>query len=214
MKTGSRWTVLIPLRDLGGGKTRLSASLSPDERRALTLFAVTAVVRACQQAHRVTRVVVVSGSDEASAWALGVGAEAWRQPASAKGLSNAMAAAMAAAVAPHESVALVMGDLPLATPVAIDRCLTGAERSQVTLVPSRSGAGTNLLALSPGARIELSLGATDSLARHRAAARGAKLRYQSVPAAALALDVDDATDLAMLAKRGAAREALPFLRRF
>ena len=214
MSVSAAWTVLVPLRDLGGGKTRLAGVLSAAERRALTCFAAGAVVSACRTAPSVARVVVVSGSDEASDWARSVGAEGWRQPAEVSGLSRAMEAALSAHSATGQGVALVMGDLPLASTAGVERCLLRAAASPVTLVPSRSGAGTNLLAFAQGGTIELSLGAADSLVRHRLAARRAGLRVQTVRAATLALDVDEAADLTLLARSPAARAALPFLARF
>ena len=125
---------------------------------------------------------------------------------------------MQAAVAAHSNaksrVAVVMGDLPLANTAAISRCLRRADARPVTLVPSRSGAGTNMLAFTGGAQIALALGAPDSLAQHRRAAQAAALRFQTVASGPLALDVDDADDLRLLAQVPAARRSLAFLGRF
>lgn len=107
-----------------------------------------------------------------------------------------------------------MGDLPRATAPALQRCLERSSGSGLTLVPSRMGTGTNLLAFPQGALIALSLGAADSLSRHRLAARQAGLTVRTVRSAPLALDVDEAEDLALLARIPAAVAALPFLARF
>jgi 2-phospho-L-lactate guanylyltransferase (CobY/MobA/RfbA family) len=71
-----------------------------------------------------------------------------------------------------------------------------------------------MLAFTGGAQLALALGAPDSLAQHRRAARAAGLRFQTVPSAPLALDVDDADDLRLLARVAAARRLLAFLARF
>jgi len=214
MTGGTGWTVLVPLRDLGGGKTRLSPFLSPAERRALTAYAAAAVVSACKRADEVARVVLVTGSAEASSWAGAAGVLAWPEPKGTLGLAAAMQAAVAAHSNADSLIAMVMGDLPLADAGSIARCLRRADARPVTLVPSRSGAGTNMLALTGGAQIALSLGAPDSLAQHRRAAQAAGLRYQTVRAAPLALDVDDAGDLRLLAQVPVARRSLAFLARF
>jgi 2-phospho-L-lactate guanylyltransferase len=214
MTGGLGWTVLLPLRDLGGGKTRLSEGLSPDERKELTRYAVAAVVSACKQTQAVERIVVVTGSAEASQWAAAAGVSAWPEPAGRLGLIGVMEAAVAAHSNPGSRIAVLMGDLPLASAAAIARCLRHADARPVTLVPSRSGAGTNMLAFTAGAQMPLALGAPDSLARHRRAAAECGLRYQTVKAAPLALDVDDVDDLRLLARVPAARRSLAFLARF
>lgn len=214
MTGGTGWTVLVPLRDLGGGKTRLSPWLSSAERRELTAHAAAAVVSACKQSDEVDRIVVVTGSAEASDWAADAGVIAWPEPPGRLGLAGAMEAAVAAHANAQSRIAVVMGDLPLANAAAISRCLRRADTRPVTLVPSRSGAGTNMLAFTGGAQLALALGAPDSLAQHRRAARAAGLRFQTVPSAPLALDVDDADDLRLLAGVAAARRSLAFLARF
>ena len=214
MTGGSGWTVLVPLRDLGGGKTRLSPWLSPEERRELTRYAAAAVVSACKQSDEVDRIVVVTGSAEASDWAADAGVIAWPEPPGRLGLAGAMEAAVSAHSHAQSRIAVVMGDLPLANSAAISRCLRRADTRPVTLVPSRSGAGTNMLAFTGGAQLALALGAPDSLAQHRRAARAAGLRFQTVSSARLALDVDDADDLRLLARVAAARRSLAFLARF
>ena len=214
MTGGLGWTVLVPLRDLGGGKTRLSEWLSPDERRELTRYAMAAVVAACKQTQEVERIVVVTGSAEASHWAADAGVTSWPEPAGRLGLIGVMEAALAAHSDPLRRIAVLMGDLPLASNAAIARCLRHADARPVTLVPSRSGAGTNMLAFTAGAQMPLALGAPNSLAQHRRAAQEAGLRFQTVASAPLALDVDDADDLRLLARVAAARRSLAFLGRF
>jgi len=214
MTGGSGWTVLVPLRDLGGGKTRLSEWLSPGERREITRYAMASVVAACKQTQAVERIVVVTGSVEASKWAADAGVVAWPEPAGRLGLVGVMEAALAANSNAQSRIALLMGDLPLASNAAISRCLRHADARPVTMVPSRSGAGTNMLAFTGGAQMPLALGAPDSLAQHRRAAREAGLRYQTVNSSPLALDVDEADDLRLLARVPAARRSLAFLGRF
>jgi len=214
MTGGLGWTVLVPLRDLGGGKTRLSEWLSPDERRELTRYAMAAVVAACKQTPAVERIVVVTGSAEASHWAVDAGVTSWPEPAGRLGLIGVMEAAVAAHSNTQSRIAVLMGDLPLASNAAIARCLRHADARPVTLVPSRSGDGTNMLAFTGGAQMPLALGAPNSLAQHRRAAQEAGLRFQTVASAPLALDVDDADDLRLLARVAAARRSLAFLARF
>lgn len=213
MLSESGWTALVALRDLSGGKTRLAATLGPSERRALTEFAATAVVRSCVGAQAVAETFVVTGSEAVARWAVGVGAGVWREPAGVAGLAPVMQAAAAHFASPARNLVLLMGDLPLLQPADLDRWLRRASETEVALAPSRSGEGTNLLALRAGCTMSLSFGRPHSLALHRSAARAARLRYRTLPCSAAALDVDEPADLALLATQPAACQALHFLNR-
>lgn len=207
------WTALIPLRDLSGGKTRLAAKLGAAERRALTEFAAEAVVQSCLGAPSVARTVVVTASPAVAAWAKTQGAAVWEEPAGCSGLAPAMQAAAAAFASGPGGVVMLMGDLPLLRAGALERWLARAAATEAAFAPSAAGSGTNLLTLAPGCAMELSFGATDSLARHRRSARAAGLRYRTIACPGAALDVDEPADLERLSRSPAVRTALPFLGR-
>ncbi len=98
-----------------------------------------------------------------------------------------------------ERVLLVPGDTPLLDPSEIDALLDRGQTGgvAVAIVPDRHEEGTNALLLSPPAVLEPSFG-PGSLARHRAAAEAAGIRYSVERVPSLLIDVDTPDDFAEL----------------
>jgi 2-phospho-L-lactate guanylyltransferase len=96
----------------------------------------------------------------------------------------------------------VPGDVPCVTSTEI-RSLAEAAASGRTAVftPSRSGAGTNGVALQPPDVMRLRFG-EPSFDNHLAAARALGLAPRVLRLSGLGLDVDDPDDLAVLLDRG------------
>jgi 2-phospho-L-lactate guanylyltransferase len=102
-------------------------------------------------------------------------------------------------------VAVVMADLPLATPTALDRLY--ALDADVVLAPGRGGGTNALVARDPGFRVDYH-GA--SIRDHRAAAQALDATVAEVDSVRLATDVDASADLVevLLHGRGAAADYL------
>ena len=194
------WAV-VPLKAPDTAKTRLSARLSPPQRRGLFFMLAGHVLTALSQARGVDRVLVVTASAEVQAFA------------SRRGLScivqeqdRGTAAAFRFAVeytrdCGLQRLLMLPGDLPLVTPEVIDALLRAAGAAPaVTLVPDRRRLGTNALLCAPPWAIPLHFGER-SFESHRQAALTAGVTCQVVEDERLALDLDDAEDLDILGQR-------------
>lgn len=204
MNTADAWA-LVPLRQLAGGKERLSAALDALARRQLVEAMATDVVTALLGIPLPARqIVLVSGDPEVRALAAGLGVASL---ACAEQGPDPLNAALAEAVR-HvraegaQAVLILHADLPRADATSLRALLEShpdvdALVPRATLVPDAAGRGTNCLLLSPPDAIPLAFGA-DSRARHRANALGADADFREFPDENLAFDVDFPEDLARL----------------
>jgi 2-phospho-L-lactate guanylyltransferase len=95
-----------------------------------------------------------------------------------------------------DSVTILPGDLPLATPEDLVSILETGATSEVVIVPSGDG-GTNALFMRPPGLIAPAFGER-SLRGHLEAAEKERLRYSVLPLERMALDVDTAADATAL----------------
>ena len=125
-----------------------------------------------------------------------------------RGHTAAVARAQAEAVRLGARVFLTIpGDVPCVTAEEIHRLLDAAAPGQPAFVPSRSGLGTNGVALAPPDAMPLTFG-EPSFERHLAAARARGLEPRVLALQGLGLDVDAPSDLAaLLAAPGATASA-------
>jgi 2-phospho-L-lactate guanylyltransferase len=121
-----------------------------------------------------------------------------------RGHTAAVAAAQARARAAGAGVfATIPGDVPCVTAAEVDALVGAAEAAPaVVLAGSRSGLGTNGVALAPPDALALRFG-EPSFDNHVAAARACGLSPRLLRLPGLALDVDDADDLQALLAAGA-----------
>lgn len=177
-------TVVIPVKPFGIAKERLSAVVDRPTKARLGRAVAAHTIR---QAQSVTpAVTVVTPDDTVAAWARDRGCEFVTEPAGA-GLNGAARWA----VDRQEGPWLVLhADLPLITPADVERLTSGAE-SGWCLAPAHDG-GTS--ALGGRGPFEFSYG-PGSFARHLAAAEPPVTVVSSV---GLAVDLDDAHDLAVI----------------
>jgi 2-phospho-L-lactate guanylyltransferase len=100
-------------------------------------------------------------------------------------------------------LAVVLGDLPLLTPEALAAAL--GRTALVVAAPAHSDSGTNLLLRRPPAVIPARFGRA-SFAKHRWAARRARVSFEEVNLPELAFDLDRPADLdAVLATENSGR---------
>ena len=96
----------------------------------------------------------------------------------------------------YHAMLVLPSDLPLLTAADILELLRAHPRpTGVTLVPAAHGGGTNALCCSPPALIDLHFG-EDSFGRHFAAAQGQDAPTVVLEPERIALDIDDAADIA------------------
>ena len=207
MISRARRVLAIPMKDLVNAKQRLVGAVGAAERQALAAAMLEDVLAA------------VAGADLDAVWVItrdaGVTAVAGRFGATivteAEDRGHTAAVADAQARARDEDVAVfatIPGDVPCVTAGEID-ALVGAVAGApgVALAPSRSGLGTNGVALTPPAVMTLRFG-EPSFEGHLATARGRGLTPRVLGLPGLALDVDGPDDLsALLAEGSATRSA-------
>lgn len=199
--------VVVPVRGIESGKSRLGQALDAEEREVLvlgllgrTLEVLTAWPPA-QRIHLVTGDAVTGALARRTQPALSL----VREPRQG-GLNAALGAARdAAEEAGATCVLMLPADLPLLEVAALDRLLDGADaalaagsgRPLVVVAPADARGGTNALLVSPPTLIEPSFGEASLEAHLRAAAR-ADATVQLVIDPQLGFDLDTPDDLERL----------------
>ena len=201
MSLGGRpvWVAVL-VKDFSTAKQRLRPALDPQARRQLARRNARLALEAAGVGDHV---VAVCGSQEAAELAKETGAEVLledepggQNPAARRALELAVSRGA-------EAVLLISSDLPLVSRGVVGEMLD-AGRSlagpAILAAPATGRGGTNALYLSPPDAIGLHFG-DDSLRRFErdAAARG--VRFELFEAPELALDLDEPSDLAILAAR-------------
>jgi 2-phospho-L-lactate/phosphoenolpyruvate guanylyltransferase len=188
------WAV-VPLKSPHAAKSRLAGVLQAEARARLFFALAEHVIATLRATPGIERVLAVSASSEAGAFARSHGADVLRL-ASDAGTGQACRDALEA-LRPRKlrAVLMIAADLPLLTPFALSALLASARRAPcVALAPDRKRAGTNALLCSPPEAIPAMFGA-HSFERHASAARRAGVALHVIESKALAFDVDDAADL-------------------
>lgn len=193
----------VPVKDLVNAKQRLVPLLGADERRALAAAMLEDVLAAVASS-RIDAVWVVTRDEAVSAIARRFGARLIVETEN-RGHTAAVAAAQARAGAEGVQVfATIPGDVPCVTGSEVDALVAVADAPPtVVFASSRSGLGTNGVALAPPDALPLRFG-EPSFDNHVAAARARGLTPRVLPLPGLALDVDDPDDLVALLTDGPA----------
>jgi 2-phospho-L-lactate guanylyltransferase len=198
--------VAVPVKDLGAAKQRLARVLTPGERSALARAMLADVLRALIAAG-LDAIWLVTRDAEVARLARPFGVEIVAEDAN-RGHTAAVAAAQARAAGAGARIFITIpGDVPCVTPAEVAGLAGAAATAPAAVfVPSRSGLGTNGVALSPPALMPLTFG-EPSFANHLATARGAGLAPAVLELAGLGLDVDGADDLEALLGAGPRTES-------
>ena len=194
--------LVLPLKSLHAGKTRLAPVLDAAQRAALIDRLVTHAFEQAAQFPGLQNTLLVSGCEKARARAAEYGVRVVEEPAAA-GLNHALWRAQRAVSETGAQTMLVIPcDLPL---LAADdlRCLVDCASAQaVALAPDRFRQGTNGICLPSSAAFEFAFG-RGSYERHRSSIERLHLRVVDVERPGLAFDVDTPDDLAQLRDPGA-----------
>ena len=206
--------IAIPVKDLVNAKQRLVPVLTGPERAALARTMLVDVLRALAAA-RAGEVWVVTRDAAVAAIARDGAARVVTEDAN-RGHTAAVKWAQDVALAGGAAgFATIPGDVPCVRPAEIDALvggLRGAARA-VVFAPSRSGLGTNGVAMTPPDLLPLRFG-EPSFPDHVAAAHARGLTPRTLDLPGLGLDVDDADDLRALLVDGPATESAQLLRRW
>jgi 2-phospho-L-lactate/phosphoenolpyruvate guanylyltransferase len=202
--------VAVPVKDLVNAKQRLVRLLTPRQRMDLARTMLRDVLQALAAA-RLDAVWVVTRDAEVAALAQRLGAEILPEDEN-RGHTGAVARAQAEAVARQAQCFLTIpGDVPCVTAEEIASLAAAALTSPAAVfAPSRSGRGTNGVALAPANLMPLTFG-EPSFENHLAVARRHGLQPRVEMLSGLALDVDGPDDIAALVAEGGATESARLL---
>lgn len=176
--------IVVPVRPLGEGKTRLTGALSSAARSDLVFAMYRHVV---QTARRVGKVHVISRDAALLASAPNA------IPELGTGLNAALRQA-AHAIGGTGPILALNADLPLLSPFDILAMVARLADADVVAAPDHLRIGTNALLLARVGMIEYAFG-ENSLSAHRAQSRKCGLRFALCRRTGLASDVDEPSEL-------------------
>lgn len=185
--------IVIPVKPLREGKSRLAAALSADARAALSRRWLTHVLTTVAAWGRAAGVLVISRDARVLALARALGAQTLIEEGD--DLNPALEQARSVVVAAGGAALLVLpSDLPLLSSDDLDELYDlMLEGPGMVIAPSHDG-GTNALLLRPPHTLAYAFG-EDSFARHSALAAAAGVSIRVYHSATLALDIDHPEDL-------------------
>ena len=202
MSLASGVSVVVPVKDLLGTKSRLAPILDPGARAGLTLYMMGHVLAAIGEAG-VEDVCVVSPDRIVLNEAQRRGATPLLQES--RGLNPALEEGRRRALEIGSSTLLVFpADLPLLGADDVLAVLRASEGKSVVVSPDGARSGTNALLTRPPDAMPFAFG-PDSFEAHLEAARSRGLEARVCERPHLAFDLDTAGELAHLKKSGAVR---------
>jgi len=198
------WAV-IPVKDAALAKQRLSDALSPRLRKELALAMFQDVLDAVVAVPQLHGIAVVTADHDVAEIARRSGAEVWPEGAH-DGHTGAVTAAARRLAAASSTMLTLPGDIPLVSRVDISGVLAAHHPAPAfTIVPAWDERGSNAIVCSPADVVPLRFG-PNSYFPHLAAARAVGLTPTVVRNGAIALDVDEPSDLQrFMSKRSATR---------
>jgi 2-phospho-L-lactate guanylyltransferase len=187
--------VVLPVRGIAGGKSRLAPVLDAGERAAFNAWLLRHTLDVLRAWRGTENCVVVSACDDAIGIAAAFGAHCVREPPGA-GLNAAAALGAAHASSLGRASLLVLpSDLPQLTAGALDALVCESRGADVLIAPDESGAGTNALLVAAHSRLEFRFG-PKSFESHCRAAAALGLRVVVHRSPPFAFDVDTPDDYA------------------
>ena len=195
-------SVVVPVKDLQGTKSRLAPILDPGARAGLTLYMMGRVVAAVMEAG-IDDVCVVSPDAIVLDEAQRRGATPLLQES--RGLNPALEEGRRRALDLGASTLLIFpADMPLLDAEDVRAVLEAADGPTVVIAPDGAHSGTNTLLVRPPEALPFAFG-PESFAAHLGAARKRGLDVRVCERPHLAFDLDTAGDLTHLRKTGVVR---------
>jgi 2-phospho-L-lactate guanylyltransferase len=198
------WAV-IPVKDAALAKQRLADALSAQLRKDLALAMFQDVLDAVAAVPELHGIAVVTADRDVAEIARRSGAEVWSEGAH-DGHTGAVSAAARRLAATSSAMLTLPGDIPLVSRIDISGVLAARLSAPAfTIVPAWDERGSNAIVCSPADVVPLRFG-PNSYFPHLAAARAVGLTPTVVRNGAIALDVDEPSDLQrFMSKRSATR---------
>jgi len=184
--------LVLPVKSLRTGKTRLSPVLTPAQRVQVVEALIVHVIEQAAVFPGLDNTWIVSACDEVRTLADKFGMRTLDEPK--PGLNRALQSARCVVRASRDDRMLVVPcDLPLLTAEDL-RCLAdGASAGAMCIAPDRAGEGTNGLCLSADVDFEFAFG-PGSYLKHCAIASNLQLDVVEVRRPGLAFDIDTPDD--------------------
>jgi 2-phospho-L-lactate guanylyltransferase len=203
--------ILVPVKNLGNAKQRLSSVLDPDARQELAQAMCADVLDTLAHWRGRPSVTVVTGDPFAGNLATRFGFDVVADDAN-PGETGAIE--MATALCRDRGVEFTLvipADIPLVESSELQKIMDSAPEKGAVLVPDTAGRGTNAALRAPADLFPLRFG-NDSFLPHRAAAKAAGLPCIVLELPGIALDVDRADDLQALAASSGERRSQRLVR--
>lgn len=224
MSGSNKKAVLVPVKHLDGAKQRLAPLLDEKERRQLAWIMLEGVLGAVAETALDWRRVLVTSYPPAIELGKSFGFEVLRE---SHQVSESRSVDEAGALLEREGAAGVLRiplDLPLLSASALKGLLekimameadreagtAGGPHKSALLVPSRDGTGTNAIYRAPPTLFPSSFG-PGSRELHEQAALAQGVTLALLNSAEIALDIDNAEDVAELVRRAMPCPALDYL---
>jgi 2-phospho-L-lactate/phosphoenolpyruvate guanylyltransferase len=189
--------VIVPVKPLRLGKSRLSGVLSDDERAVLNRMFLEQTLDILRTNPAIAQTLVVSRDPAALAIAREFGARTVLEDGTPN-LNGALNRATMLIKRYAARVLVLPADLPLLTQIDLNALFDHVcEGPYVVITPDRHELGTNALLMSPGGLIPYDFG-IGSFARHCESAKKAGAKLEIVRNAHIELDLDTPDDLALL----------------
>jgi 2-phospho-L-lactate guanylyltransferase len=185
--------IVVPVKPLALGKSRLAGVLRTHQRRVLNERLLRHVLGVAVAVVGAPRVVVVSADPAVLALARRFRVLPCREHGP-RDLNHALA--QGAELARRQGAGAVLSiasDLPLLDAAELRAMIAEARPNSVVAATDRAGLGTNALLVCPPGQIQYAYG-RNSLRRHQARARQAGCRWSVVNAPGLAFDIDHPDD--------------------
>jgi 2-phospho-L-lactate guanylyltransferase len=198
---------VVPIKDSGSAKQRLTDAAPPGLRRALALAMAEDVLEALAATPCLDGIVVVTVDPDATALAARYGAACQTAGARDGHTGAVMAAAHRLAAEGCAGMLTVPGDIPLVTAAEIAEIVAAHRPApSFTIVPSHDEQGSNAILMSPPDAVPLRFG-EDSFFPHLAAAEAQGIEPTVLRLPGIAFDIDNAVDLAHFARLGSRTRA-------
>jgi 2-phospho-L-lactate/phosphoenolpyruvate guanylyltransferase len=206
------WAV-IPVKETVRAKQRLAGALTPRLRQELALAMFEDVLAAVAAVTDFRGIAVVTLDQAAATIARRWGAEVWTDGAR-EGHTGAVSAAAKRLAAISSTMLTIPGDVPLVAAADISRVLAAhLPEPAFTIVPAWDERGSNTIVCSPADIVPLRFG-SDSFFPHLATARAYGLTPTTVRNNAIALDVDEPSDLTRLFQQRCASRTWALLQKY
>lgn len=192
----SLWLV-VPVRSLRDGKSRLAPALEAQQRRAFVEWLLVRTLEQAAQFPGLEHTLVVSACDEARARASARGVTVIEERAPG-GLNNALRQAqLALRQAGVTRMLMVSSDLPLLQAQDLQCLAAASSAGAIAIAPDRARQGTNGISLHAAVDFDFAFG-PNSFQRHLERVQQLDIASAIVERTGLAFDVDVPDDLTEL----------------